>query len=190
MLALACLVMAFAQPYIKSTTGAVKAGQRAVSLYLDDSWSMDGQNSGGRLLDQARTGAQDAVMAYSPTDRFQVITNRFEGRQQMLMGRDEALAATGQVEVGPYARPLSQVMERQHEALARSDAPAKLAFLFTDLQRVTTDVDQWTNDSTVKTVIVPLEAANADNNQMCCHASQEDQQSCNHDQYTNDDVSC
>ncbi|MBK6410934.1 MAG: hypothetical protein IPF78_14815 [Flavobacteriales bacterium] len=54
----------------KSTSGAVKAGQRAVSLYLDDSWSMDGQNSGGRLLDQARTGAQDAVMAYSPTDRF------------------------------------------------------------------------------------------------------------------------
>lgn len=163
MLALACLVMAFAQPYLRSSNGAVKAGQRAVSLYLDDSWSMDGQNGGGRLLDQARTGAQDAIMAYSPTDRFQVITNRFEGRQQMLMGRDEALAAAGQVEVGPYARPLSQVMERQHEALSRSDAPAKLAFLFTDLQRVTTDVDQWTNDSTVKTVIVPLEAANADN---------------------------
>ncbi|MBK6410935.1 MAG: hypothetical protein IPF78_14820 [Flavobacteriales bacterium] len=38
------------------------------------------------------------------------------------MGRDEALAAAGQVEVGPYARPLSQVMERQHEALSRSDA--------------------------------------------------------------------
>lgn len=92
-----------------------------------------------------------------------MLTNRFEGRQQLLLGRDEALAAAGQVEVGPYARPLSQVMQRQREALGHSDAPVKRAFLFTDLQRATTDADQWTNDSTVQTVIVPLEAANADN---------------------------
>lgn len=163
LLALASIVLAFAQPYIRSNTGNVVAGQRAVSLYLDDSWSMDGQNGAGRLLDQARADAQDVVMAYSPTDRFQVLTNRFEGRQQLLLGRDEALAAAGQVEVGPYSRPLSQVMERQHEALVHSEAPVKQAFLFTDLQRYVTDVDQWKNDSTVRTVIVPLEAAGTNN---------------------------
>lgn len=161
--ALACIVLAFAQPTLKDASGTVVAGQRAVGLYLDDSWSMDGQNAAGRLLDQARTDAQDVVMAYKPTDRFQVLTNRFEGRQQMLLGRDEALAAAGQVEVGPYSRPLSQVMERQHEALVHSDAPVKQAFLFTDLQRYVTDVDQWKNDSAVHTVIVPLEAANTNN---------------------------
>lgn len=163
MLALACLVLAFAQPYITSEVGAVKPGRRAVGLYLDNSWSMDGRNSGGRLLDQARADAQDAVMAHGPTDRFQVLTNAFEGRQQLLLGRDEALAAAGQVEVGPQVRPLSQVMQRQREAISRSEAPVKRAFLFTDLQRTTTDVDQWTNDSTVHTVIVPLEAAGATN---------------------------
>lgn len=162
-LALSSIVLAFAQPYLKSADGAVRTGQRAVSLYLDDSWSMDGQNSGGRLLDQARADAQDVVMAYGPTDRFQVLTNRFEGRQQLLTGRDEALAAVGQAEVGPFARPLSQVMERQHDALSRSDAPVKLAFLFTDLQRATTDVGQWVNDTSVRTVIVPLEAASGAN---------------------------
>ncbi|MBS1940769.1 MAG: BatA domain-containing protein [Bacteroidetes bacterium] len=163
LLALACIVLAFAQPYFRSANGTVVAGQRAVSLYLDDSWSMDGQNGAGRLLDQARTDAQDVVMAYKPTDRFQLLTNRFEGRQQMLLGRDEALAAAGQVEVGPYSRPLSQVMERQREALVHSDAPVKQAFLFTDLQRYVTDVDQWKNDSTVRTVIVPLQAAGTNN---------------------------
>lgn len=163
MLALACLVIAFAQPYARNEAGAAIAGDRAVSLYLDDSWSMDGLNSGGRLLDQARADAQTAIMGHGATDRFQVLTNRFEGRQQLLSGRDEALAAAGQVEAGPFARPLSQVMQRQREALHHSNAPAKRAFLFTDLQRVTTDVEAWTNDSTVQTVIVPLEAANADN---------------------------
>ena len=103
LLALASLVLAFAQPYLPNASGAVKAGQRAVSFFLDDSWSMDGTNPQGRLLDQARKNAQDAVMAYKATDRFQVVTNTFEGRQQVLLGRDEALEAAAQAEVGPSA---------------------------------------------------------------------------------------
>lgn len=163
LLAVACLVLAFAQPYLPGATGKVKAGQRAVSLFVDDSWSMDGTNPQGRLLDQARKHAQDAVLAYTPTDRFQVITNSFEGRQQMLIGRDEALEAAAQAEVGPFSRPLGQVIQRQREALARAEAPVRQAFLFTDLQRSTIDVENWTNDSLVPTTIVPLPPNNADN---------------------------
>ncbi|MFZ1659719.1 MAG: BatA domain-containing protein [Flavobacteriales bacterium] len=163
LLALACLVFAFAQPYLKSSAGSTAPGQRAVGLYLDDSWSMDGQNPKGRLLDQARSDAQQTVMAFGRTDRFQVLTNRMEGRQQLLLGRDEALAAVSQVDAGPYAKPLSQVMLRQREALAQSDLLGRQAFLFTDLQRNITDVDAWTNDTAVRTVIVPLEASATDN---------------------------
>ncbi|MBL7983849.1 MAG: BatA domain-containing protein [Flavobacteriales bacterium] len=163
LLALACLVMAFAQPYLPDASGAVKAGQRAVSLFVDDSWSMDGTAPQGRLLDQARKNAQDAVLAYKPTDRFQVLTNTFEGRQQVLLGRDEALEAAAKAEVGPYSRPLSQVLLRQREALARADAPVKQALLFTDLQRASVDVENWTNDSLVPTTIVPLQPNTADN---------------------------
>ena len=101
MLALACLVLAFAQPYLPSKNGAVQAGERAVSLFVDDSFSMDGRNAQGRLLDQARKGAQDAVMAYSATDRFQVLTGQFGGKEQILLGGDEALDASAQAEVGP-----------------------------------------------------------------------------------------
>lgn len=163
LLALACLIIAFAQPYWKNASGNAAAGQRAVSLYVDDSWSMDGQNPKGRLLDQARSDAQETVMAFGRTDRFQVLTAHLEGRQQLLLGRDEALAAISQVDAGPYARPLSQVMQRQREALTHSGTPVRQAFLFTDLQRGITDVDAWTNDPDVRTVIVPLEASTTDN---------------------------
>ena len=140
LLALTCLVLAFAQPYLPSANGAVKAGQRAVSIYVDDSYSMDGRNAQGRLLDQARKGAQDAIMAYSATDRFQLLTGQFGGKQQLLLGRDEALDAAAQVEVAPYSRATSKALARQREALASSEAPVKRAVLFTDLQRTTTDV--------------------------------------------------
>lgn len=163
LLALTCLVLAFAQPYIPSSNGAVKAGERAVALFMDDSYSMDGRNAQGRLLDQARKGAQDAVMAYSATDRFQVLTGQFGGRQQILLGRDEALDAAAQGEVGPYSRTLSKVLARQREALASSEARTKRAILFTDLQRSVTDVENWTNDTLVPTVIVPLSSSTPDN---------------------------
>jgi len=162
MLALAALVMAFAQPYIPGESKVVE-GRRAVSLFIDDSYSMDGQNARGRLLDQARLGAQEAVMAHNATDRFQVLTGRFEGRQQVMLGRDEALEAAAAVDVGPHSRPLSKVLARQREALATDDAPVKRAFLFTDLQRSTTDVENWTNDTLTPTVIVPLASARPDN---------------------------
>jgi len=162
-LAITALVLAFARPYIPGADGVTKVGQRAVSLFIDDSFSMDGQNAQGRLLDQARKAAQDAVMAYAPTDRFQVLTGRFEGREQVLLGRDEALEAAAQVDASAFVRPLSQVLVRQREALARSEAPVKRAFLFTDLQRTTTDVSNWSNDSLVPTVIVPIAPGKPDN---------------------------
>ena len=162
-LAIASLVLAFAQPYRPGAGGAVKAGPRAVSIYIDDSYSMDGQNANGRLLDQARKGAQETVMAYGATDRYQVLTGRFEGKQQVLLGRDEALQAAAQVDVSAYTRPISKVLARQREALATSDALTKRVFLFTDLQTSITDVDAWTNDSTIPTVIVPLPTDRKDN---------------------------
>lgn len=162
-LAIACLVFAFAQPYIPATIGATPTGKQAVSLFLDDSWSMDAQNTEGRLLDQARKGAQDGIMAYDATNDFQVLTGRLDGRQQLLIGRDEALDAAGQVDAGPFSRKLSLVIARQRGALARSNAPRKRAILFTDLQRSTTDVENWTNDTTVRTVIVPFIPTDATN---------------------------
>ena len=161
--ALAALVLAFAQPYLPSESGKAQAGQRAISLFIDDSHSMEGANAGGRLLDQARQGAQDAVMAHAQTDRFQVITNHLAGREQRLVGRDEALLAASQAQASPFARKLSQVITRQREALAASDAPVKRAILFTDLQRSITDAENWTNDSVVPVTIVPFAPSDADN---------------------------
>ncbi|MDQ3100057.1 MAG: BatA domain-containing protein [Bacteroidota bacterium] len=163
LLAITCLVLAFAQPFIPSSNTNVGTGQRGVSVYIDDSFSMDGQNARGRLLDQARRGAQEAVMAHGPGDRFQILTGRFEGRQQIMLGRDEALEAAAQVDVGSFSRLLSHVVLRQREALAGSDAPVKRSFLFTDLQRSITDVENWKNASLIPTVIVPIASSQVNN---------------------------
>ncbi|MBP6390426.1 MAG: BatA domain-containing protein [Flavobacteriales bacterium] len=159
--ALTALVIAFAQPVLKQDGRTAVAGKQAVSVFIDDSYSMDGQNSGGRLMDQARKGAQDLIGSHTPTDRFQVLTGRFEGRQQLLLGKEEANEIAAQAETGPFSRPLSHVMKRQREALVRSDAQGRRLVLFTDLQRYTTDVENWLNDTLEPVLIVPLQPTDA-----------------------------
>lgn len=156
LLAVAALVLAFAQPYLVSSSSRA-VGERAVSIHVDDSHSMDGEGPQGRALDVARKGAGEVIMQQGPTAQFQVLTGRFDGREQLLVGRDEALEAVSKTAAGPYTRSLSQVMLRQREALSRSDAPVKRAYVLTDLQRTITDVETWTGDSTIETFIVPVQ---------------------------------
>ncbi|MBL8011198.1 MAG: BatA and WFA domain-containing protein [Flavobacteriales bacterium] len=159
--ALTALVLAFAQPVLRGTGAAAVEGRQAVSVYVDDSYSMDGQNAGGRLLDQARKAAGEIIGAQAATDRFQVLTNSYEARQQVLVGRDDALEAVSRVETGPYARPLSQVLARQREALVRSDEQGRRRILLTDLQRHAVDLDSWTNDTLMPVLIVPFQPGEA-----------------------------
>ena len=74
------LVLAFAKPFIPVTEQASGTGN-AVSIFLDNSLSMDATNEDGRLFDQARNSVAEIVAAYKPTDRFQLLTNDFEARR-------------------------------------------------------------------------------------------------------------
>lgn len=160
-LALACLVLAFARPFLPGS--AAIAGEQVVSIHVDDSHSMDALGSEGRALDAARTAARSIITQGAPSTRYQLLTGRFQGREQLLVDRDEALESASRVSTGPNTRPLSQVMARQREALHAGEAPVKRAYLITDLQRTITDVGTWTADSSVEHIIVPIPTQDAMN---------------------------
>ena len=154
--ALAFLVLAFARPYLPGRDPGPADGARTIALYIDNSFSMDGENANGRLLDQARAMASDVISTYDPKVRFQVMDGTFEGRQQLLLGQEDALDAASQVVTGPQVRPLSQVITRMGGTLAGSgEAPERLV-IFTDLQRSITDPDQWATDTTREVTLVPI----------------------------------
>jgi len=89
-LAIICLAVAFSQPYIPFSKNRVKADSRnAVSVYIDNSFSMEAMGSKGPLLEEARQKAREIAGAYKSTDIFQVLTNDFEGKHQRLVSRDE-----------------------------------------------------------------------------------------------------
>ena len=86
--AIALLVLAFAQPYIPQSQSKTVQGPKAVSIYLDNSFSMNALSNDVSLFEKARAKATEIVDAYTTEDRFQVLTNDFEGRQQRLITKD------------------------------------------------------------------------------------------------------
>lgn len=156
-LAIAALVFAFAQPFIP-TAREVLTGRKAVSLYVDNSFSMGAESDQAPLLQIAKDRARDIVNAYSVEDRFQVLDNNFNGRNQRLVGQEEALQLIEEVKVAPASRRLSVVAARQRSALRTENIDNRISYLVSDFQRNIADLSADQLDTSVQTNLVPLAA--------------------------------
>jgi hypothetical protein len=117
-LAVAFLVLAFAQPFIPSGTAAKKeSDSNVISIYVDNSYSMETVNKEGSLLDEARRRAKEIAKGYGVNDRFQLITNDFEGQHQRLVNREEFYSLLDALKQKPATglKPGIRFFECEHE---------------------------------------------------------------------------
>ena len=162
LLAVACLVFAFAQPFIPQDDAEVQQGNKAVSLFIDNSFSMQALSQDVPLVEKAKQRAREIVQAYAPTDEFQILTNDFEGRHQRVVSKEDALALIDEIEPGPAVRQLSEVLPRQQQALTTSEAANEVIYQISDFQRNITDIES-VSDTTVEINLVPLQAVQEKN---------------------------
>lgn len=160
-LAIIFLVLAFAQPFIPRSQ-EVKQGEKAVSIFVDNSFSMAALSKEAPLLELAKQRARDIVKAYGPADRFQILTNDFEGRDQRLVGQEDALSRIDELRTGPATRDLSKVLIRQQQCLNTGKAENKIAFLISDFQENITDLQNF-KDTLVEVNLVPMRAVRENN---------------------------
>ncbi|HRS39668.1 MAG TPA: BatA domain-containing protein, partial [Bacteroidia bacterium] len=161
LLAVTFLVLAFAQPYLPASTAAKRAAERRVAIWIDNSFSMEAQGSYGTLLDEARKKAREIALAFSPSDKFLLVTNDFEARHQHLVNRDEALQWIDAVQAGPAARSAGEVLLRARDGLKSGNLPASVSFdayLLSDFQRRIADMASAPADSSVKVHLLALKA--------------------------------
>ncbi|MFZ4706985.1 MAG: BatA domain-containing protein [Bacteroidales bacterium] len=162
--AIAFLAIAFAQPYIPFSKNKVKADSRnAVSIYVDNSFSMQAMGIKGPLLEEARQKAHEIATAYKSTDVFQILTNDFEGKHQRLVSRDEFYRMLSEITVTPVSRKLSEVVSRQKDLLTESGVRMKSAFIVSDFQQNFTNISSLVDDSTKSFYLMPLAASQVNN---------------------------
>jgi Aerotolerance regulator N-terminal len=164
LLAITCLVMIFAQPYLPSSTRQKKLkGSQAVSIYIDNSFSMEALSTGGRLLDEARNKALEIADACKPSDLFQLLTADFEGRHQRFVSRDEFRTLVEEVKISPAVRSLAEVMKRQEDMFSNARSMNPVAYIISDFQRTTSGFTTLKADTSISWFFVPVVAAKQNN---------------------------
>ena len=156
LLALGLLVFAFAQPFIPRDV-EVKTGQKAVSVFLDNSFSMNALSEDAALMDKAKQRAKEIVAAYSVEDQFQILSNDFEGRHQRMVSQEDALNLIEEITSSPSVKKLSQVLGRQQQALNTSTLENFVVYQISDFQKNITDLSTYT-DTLTELNLIPLQS--------------------------------
>jgi Aerotolerance regulator N-terminal len=160
-LALAMLVLAFCQPFIPLGKN-VKKGDQSISIFIDNSFSMNALAKDLNLLEKAKQRARETVNAYAETDRFQILTNDMEGRHQRLVSKKDALTFIDEVKPSPTVQALSKVLMRQQQTLATGNTVEKVAFVISDFQKNFVDLANF-KDTSLAVNLVPLAAVEQKN---------------------------
>ena len=161
LLAMAALVLAFAQPFIPVDT-AIKKGRKSVSLFVDNSFSMNALSEDVPLIEKGKQRAREIISAHNDEDEFQILTNDFEGRHQRMVSKEDALALVDEIKTSPGVRALSNVIARQKQVLNAPDADNNIHYLISDFQKNITDIQNYA-DTTGEVNLVPLQSVQEKN---------------------------
>ena len=162
-LAVALLVLAFAGPVIPGRGSTMQSGATVVSIYIDNTYSMEGIGTDGSQLEMARLKARQVASAYGSGDRYQLLTADMTGQQMRWLSRDELLSAIDEVQPSPTVRTLAEAAARQLTFMAQSGAANRHAYIISDFQRSTSALDALPTDSMAHFTLIPLTGTLSDN---------------------------
>lgn len=157
LLLLAFLVLAFAQPSFKKNNALVRTGKNAVSIYIDNSFSMQQTDAEQTLLERARRKAYEVLDAYAADDEFQIITNDFNGKHLRTGNKEQAKSLVDEIKIAAAHREVSDVMQRQSETLSRTGLRNRDAFVISDFQKTFADFESLKPDTLVNYRLVSLQ---------------------------------
>ena len=161
-LAIACLVFAFAQPFIPGKLKAVQ-GEKAISIYIDNSFSMESTNKKGTLLENAKTFATEIANTFNASDKFQLLTNDFEGKHQRFISKEEFIEQLNEVKISSATKSINDVIKRQQDFLQNSSSKNKRIFLLSDFQKNTSVFEKAGIDTSIAISCIPIISSEVNN---------------------------
>ena len=121
LLAFAFLVLAFAQPYFTSKNDGEVSKASFLSMYIDNSFSMQSRGAEGQLLSEARENARSIIKNASLDTRFIIVTNDFSGSEERIMTKVEAFEKIDNIEFSPITRSLNEVIQWQENNFSKKN---------------------------------------------------------------------
>lgn len=134
LLAVLFLVLAFAQPIINRSEKQVTSSSALVSIFVDNSFSMNAVGPQGTLLEVAKSKAGEIARSFPQSTRFQLLSSDFSAVQQRTIDRDEFLEETAKLSLSPFSRTINEVVLRQKDAMSQAGLTEMNSFIISDFQ--------------------------------------------------------
>ncbi len=165
---MACLVLAFAQPFLPAPGGRdVAVRGTCTSIYVDNSFSMQASSGRASLLEEAKRQAARILESLPPDASVQVFSNRFAGEEQVLRTPEEAKKYLAGLDVSPVPRSFQEIRDFQQASLDAYSIPssARVCCYVSDFQQSSFrfPAEKLWADSLVRHVFVPVEGASPSN---------------------------
>jgi len=156
-LAIACLVFVFSQPYIPVNEREQANAAQAVAVYIDNSFSMNARGQQGQLLESARNKAIEIAREYKPGTRFRLITNNLLPKHKNFMNSEQFIQQVTEIEPSPNVVPLSLIYNRLKDSFKNlGEKNDNTIYFLSDFQREITDIGNFENDSSAWAYLLPL----------------------------------
>jgi hypothetical protein len=163
LLTIACLVLAFAQPFIPAKNSSAHTPEGSASIFVDNSFSMEASGTSGTMLDDAKNKAREIASAFPPSQKFQLLTNDFEGHQQRLVNREEFLELLNEVKISPSVKTISEVYSRQKDALKSQGNNGGSTYIISDFQKSISNIEEIKADTALSCYFIPVSPVQSKN---------------------------
>ncbi len=162
-LAVSAMVLAFSQPFVPLVQNSKTGGSNVVSVFVDNSFSMNAQGTDGALFEMAKNKARAIVNAYDNHDKFQVLTNDLSGSEQRVVNKTEALARIDNIEPTPASANILDIWAKQNTAFWVEGNSYFHSYIIGDFQQTQFKLSGITLDSAINHNFIPLENKLAQN---------------------------
>lgn len=163
MLAIASLIFAFAQPYTPTSNTISADTKNLISVYIDNSMSMQLRGAEMSLLDEAKQKAISLAQSFGLNNRYVLLTNDFLPQHQRSLSANDFLAEVEQIRNGAPPALFSDVILRNKAIRQSEQFKEKLLFVFSDFQKSMANATQSASDSSVNLFLVPVQSSMQNN---------------------------
>lgn len=154
-LGIAALVFAFAQPFIPTDKNKSKKGN-LVTIFLDNSYSMEANSKDGSMLYDAVDAAKSIVNAFGFSDDFVLTTQDFSGEESHILNKDQILEMLDKVQVSSNSHSLKDILTFEKNTCTNSSKGNVVHYYISDYQKNNFNIAQLKTDSATATFLIPM----------------------------------
>ncbi len=160
-LAISCLVLAFAQPFIPNKEG--NQTENITSIYIDNSYSMQAEGKDGDLLNEVKNQAIEIVKSLEENERINLLTSDFKSIHQRFYSKSDVIDMIKEVNYSAKTTQLQSALRVQVDLLNNVEEEGnKRLFILSDFQKRTSTLEAWETGE-IQTYFYNAVAANNSN---------------------------